>query len=380
VSGEQTIKLTAYFGERARAGNRLLADELLDSCARRAVRLSVLLRGIQGFGARQRLRSDRLLTLSEDLPLVSIAIDTRERIEALSDDLAGLAGDGLVTLERALLAEQRAPARRADAGERANGGESAQAGESTQASGGGQLGPRGSGVALPAAAEIKLTVCLGRHERVDGEPAFAAVCRVLRDAGVSGATVLLGVDGTVGGERRRARFFARNVGVPVLVLSVGQAESIERALAALARMLPSSLYITERVSVCRRDGELLRAPSEETPAGVESELAKLTVIVSEAYRHAGRPVYLELVSRLRAEGAAGATSLRGIWGFHGEHPPHGDRLLSLRRHVPVVTEVVDSPARIAALFAIADELTAERGLITSEPVPAGAPLGARPAL
>jgi PII-like signaling protein len=222
--------------------------------------------------------------------------------------------------------------------------------------------------------------CLGRHERIDGEPAFAAVCRVLRDAGVSGATVLLGVDGTVGGERRRARFFARNLGVPLLVLSIGQAESIERALAALAPVLPSSRYVIERIRVCKRDGELLHAPSDTTPAGLGPELAKLTVVVSEAARHAGRPVVPELVRRLRAEGAAGATSLRGIWGFHGEHPPHGDRLLSLRRHVPVVTEVVDSPARIATLFAIADELTAERGLVTSEPVPAGAPLGKRPAL
>ena len=33
----------------------------------------------------------------------------------------------------------------------------------------------------------------------------------------------------------------------------------------------------------------------------------------------------------------GATCLRGIWGFHGDHAPHGDRLLQLRRHVPVVT-------------------------------------------
>jgi PII-like signaling protein len=246
--------------------------------------------------------------------------------------------------------------------------------------GAGQLKPGASAVGPLAVAEVKLTVCLGRHERVDGEPAFAAVCRVLRHAGVSGATVLLGVDGTVAGERRRARFFARNAGVPLLVLSVGRAEPIERALATLTRMLPSSPYITERVSVCKRDGELLQAPSEEVPAGVGSELAKLTVVVSEAYRHTGRPVYLELIRRLRAEGAAGATSLRGIWGFHGEHPPHGDRLLSLRRHVPVVTEVIDSPARIATLFAIADELTAERGLVTSEPVPAGAPLGKRLAL
>lgn len=366
---EQAIRLTTYFGERVRAGQRLLADELLDLHARHEIRLSVLLRGIQGFGAKHHLRSDRLLTLSEDLPLVSIAIDTRRRIEALRGDLAALDGEGLVTMERAAVLDSPSPAGR-----------------------------------LPAGSELKLTVCLGRHERVGGEPAFAAVCGVLREAGVSGATVLLGVDGTVGGERRRARFFARNRGVPLLVLSVGEAEPIDRAAKTLAQILPSPLLTLERVQVVKRDGELLRAPvgalapavapaTDGAPAAGGEPLAgsapaasgedtrqKLTVVTSEAARHGGRPVYLELVRRLRAEGAAGATALRGIWGFHGEHAPHGDRLLSLRRHVPVITEMIDTPAQVKALFGIVDELTRERGLVTSELVPASAALRVPPAL
>ena len=78
----------------------------------------------------------------------------------------------------------------------------------------------------------------------------------------------------------------------------------------------------------------------------------------------------ELVRRLRAEGGrAASTTLRGIWGFHGDHPPHGDRLVAVRRHVPTVTTIVESPERLAAAFAIVDELTQERGLVTSEVVP-----------
>jgi PII-like signaling protein len=41
-----------------------------------------------------------------------------------------------------------------------------------------------------------------------------------------------------------------------------------------------------------------------------------------------------------------------------------------------VTIVVDSPERIAAAFAIIDELTTEQGLVTSEWVPAIRPGGA----
>jgi PII-like signaling protein len=73
---------------------------------------------------------------------------------------------------------------------------------------------------------------------------------------------------------------------------------------------------------------------------------------------------------LREAGAAGATSLRGIWGYHGDHEPHGDRFWTLRRHVPVLTVIVDTPERIRRWFPIVDELTDETGPVTSELVPA----------
>jgi PII-like signaling protein len=79
------LKLTMYFGERDRTAHGLLGDELMGLYARHRVRASVLLRGSEGFGGHHRLRSDRLLTLSEDLPLVSVAVDRRERMEALVD-------------------------------------------------------------------------------------------------------------------------------------------------------------------------------------------------------------------------------------------------------------------------------------------------------
>jgi PII-like signaling protein len=49
-------------------------------------------------------------------------------------------------------------------------------------------------------------------------------------------------------------------------------------------------------------------------------------------------------------------------------------LLQLRRHVPVVTIIVDTPEAISRSFEIVDEVTAEAGLVTSEMVPASAAL------
>lgn len=337
-AGEDCLKLTTYFGERDRTPNGLLADELLDIYGAHELQTSVLLRGAEGFGRKQHARTDRLLTLSEDLPVVSVAVDGRERIESVLQSVREIKRGGLITLERARLLS-------------------------------GEIGE----VTLPQelTESTKLTVYVGRGGRTQGTPPFVAVCDLLHRRGIAGATALLGVDGTRSGRRVRARFFAGNGQVPAIVVAVGSGEHIARVLPELGDLLSEPLLTLERVRLCKRDGELLASP-HELPGTDEHGMPlwqKLTVYTSHAATHEGRPLHMELVRRLRASGAAGATALRGVWGFHGEHAPHGDRLLQVRRHVPVVTVAIDTPERTARSFQIIDELTREHGLITSEIIP-----------
>jgi PII-like signaling protein len=337
------LKLTTYVGERARADGGFLADALVAIAARHGLRTSIVLRGIAGFGAKHHLRTDRLLTLSEDLPLVAIAVDRRAAIEAALADVRALPRfSGLVALERAqLLAGDAVAAPDADAS------------------------------AVLAGPGAKLTVYVGRQERAGGRPAHEAVVDLLHARGVAGATVLLGVDGTVGGERRRARFFGRNAAVPLMVLAVGDGDRLAAALPELHTLLAAPLATLERVQVCKRDGVLLERPralAGTDPSGLPV-WQKLTVLGSERARVGDEPQHRALVAALRRAGARGATSVRGIWGYHGDHPPHGDRLLQLRRHVPVVTTIVDRPDAIQRWFDLVDGLTTQTGLVTSEMVP-----------
>ena len=76
-------KLTSYFSERQRSEGRFVADALLDLYGQQQIAASILLRGTEGFGLKHHLRTDRSLTLSEDLPLVAVAVDRRPRIEAV---------------------------------------------------------------------------------------------------------------------------------------------------------------------------------------------------------------------------------------------------------------------------------------------------------
>jgi PII-like signaling protein len=184
--------------------------------------------------------------------------------------------------------------------------------------------------------------------------------------------VLLGVDGTARGQRERARFFSRNAEVPMMVVAVGSGDRIGQVLPELQALLRRPLVTLERVQVCKRDGQLL-APPAPLPAADEQGMAlwhKLMIFTSEAAQHGGQPIHRALVRRLRSAGISGATTLRGIWGFHGDHAPHGDRVLQLGRHVPAVTIVIDTPERVAIAFPIIDELTTEHGLVTSETIPA----------
>jgi PII-like signaling protein len=326
------LKLTSYFAERLRHGDRFLSDALLDLYSEHAVTTSVVLRGIASYGPHHELRSDRSLSLSEDSPIAIAAVDSIEKMTGLADQVAAMMSRGLVTLERA------------------------------------HLGGDGS---TPDAA--KLTVYVGRQDRADGRPAYRAVCEVLHRLGFAGASVFLGVDGTVRGQRRRARFFSRNIGVPVMIIAIGTGRQMTDALPELETLLREPLFTVERAQLCKRDGELLARPPA-LPATDEQGRPlwqKLMVYTSEAALHDGVPVHRAIVRRLfDSRSARGATVLRGIWGFHGDHTPHGDSWLQLARRVPVTTVVVDAPDRISATFEIIDELTHQHGLVTSELVPA----------
>jgi PII-like signaling protein len=347
----ECLKLTVYFGERDRAGGRFLADTLAEIYARHRLEISLVMRGVEGFGLRHHLHTDRLLSLSEDLPLVSVAVDSRPRIETALQEITQLRFDGLVTLERArMVGVSAGPVELAEP------------------------------VELPgeAAEATKLTVYVGRHQRVAGQPAYVTVVDLLRRGGSAGATVLLGVDGTAGGLRRRARFFGANADVPLMIIALGSSRSIASILPELRTNLSQPLVTLERVRICKRDGQRLAEPHQlpETDRAGLPVWQKLMVYTGEDSRSGDHALHHQLIRRLRAAGASGTTSLRGIWGYQGGERPHGDSFWKLRRRAPVVTITVDTPERARRWFALVDELTSETGLVTSEMVPAFRATGA----
>ncbi len=322
-------------GERHRHAGAFVADSLFDLFERRDLPISILLRGAEGFGAHHPLRTARLLTLSEDLPVVAVAVGDESVMLDTAAEVAELLPQGLIAIERIHLAtgmEEAEPITDFEPGQ-----------------------------------EAKLTIYCGRRWRDQGRAAHLRVVEALHDQGVAGAATFLGVDGTVHGHRTRARFLSANRNVPTMTIAVGQRAQMESALVVIRQAVPDAIITIERVRVCRRDGRALASPID--PADVEGAWHRFTVYTGSSVLRDGQPISAQLVRALRGAGALGATTTRGIWGYHGDHQPHGDSFWRLRRRVPAVVTCIDRAERTEEIFEVINAAASDTGLVTSEFVP-----------
>jgi PII-like signaling protein len=318
---EDGVILTSYFHERHRAGGKPLGEALMDLYGSQQVAASILLRGAEGFS----------------VIVAAIAVDTWPRIEAVFDQVTWLTRPGLVTVRQARLLT-------------------------------GEVDPVWLGE-NPGEA-TKLTLYFGSQDRVYQVPAFEAACELLHRRDIAGATVLSGIDGTTRGRRQHAQFLRRVADVPITVIAIGSGDRIGMTLPELGAMSRHPLMTVEKVLLCKRDGQLISRPRLDSRAAGQSTATrlKLTVYTSEATQHEGQPVYRALTRQLRSAGISRVTTLRGIWGFHGDRPPHGDRFLQPGHHVPVVTIMIGMPEQADEAFDVVDKITADRGLVTAETV------------
>ncbi len=79
----EMLQMRFYFGERDRDGDGPLDAAVIAACAHHGVSGAALLRAVEGFGAKHQMRTDRMLTLSEDPPLVAVAVGESGGIEKI---------------------------------------------------------------------------------------------------------------------------------------------------------------------------------------------------------------------------------------------------------------------------------------------------------
>ena len=95
------LLLRIYLGENDQWQGRPLYQAIVERMREKGLAGATVLRGIEGFGAKQHLHTTRILRLSEDLPILIEAVDSEEKIRAILPEMDEMLGDGLITLERA---------------------------------------------------------------------------------------------------------------------------------------------------------------------------------------------------------------------------------------------------------------------------------------
>lgn len=100
-------RLTVYVGEADTWRHRPLYTEIVHRAHAAGLAGASVFRGIEGFGTSSRVHTERLLSLSEDLPVVVVVIDTAERIDAFLPQVAELVAEGLVTVDDVAVAVHR---------------------------------------------------------------------------------------------------------------------------------------------------------------------------------------------------------------------------------------------------------------------------------
>lgn len=89
----------------------------------------------------------------------------------------------------------------------------------------------------------------------------------------------------------------------------------------------------------------------------------LRIFIGETDTWHGKPLYAAIIERLRDQGLAGATGIRGIEGFGAHSRIHTARLLRLSEDLPLLIEIVDREDRIRSVLPMLDEMVTE-GLVT----------------
>lgn len=98
-----------------------------------------------------------------------------------------------------------------------------------------------------------------------------------------------------------------------------------------------------------------------------SHAQRLTIYIDEPDKWQGKLLYMALLEKLRKAGLAGATVTRGIAGFGAHAHIHTATLVDVTAELPIIIQVIDTPARIAGVLDTVSQMVGE-GLITLEDI------------
>jgi PII-like signaling protein len=100
---EEGQLLRIFIGESDKYGRQPLYEWIVRKAREFGLAGATVFRGVEGFGARSRVHTAKILRLSSDLPIVIEIVDTPEKIEQFMPIIDDAIKEGLATLEKATI-------------------------------------------------------------------------------------------------------------------------------------------------------------------------------------------------------------------------------------------------------------------------------------
>jgi len=97
----ENVLMRIFIGEGDKFRQRPLFEAFVDLFRREGFAGATVLRGMAGFGAHSIYHTDKLLRLSQDLPIIVEVVDTQENIERVMPRIDEMMCGGLITIEKA---------------------------------------------------------------------------------------------------------------------------------------------------------------------------------------------------------------------------------------------------------------------------------------
>ncbi|HDQ13361.1 MAG TPA: DUF190 domain-containing protein [Sediminispirochaeta sp.] len=97
---EHAVLLRIFIGENDHYHGKPLYEQIVMKARELNLAGATVTRGILGFGADSRIHTSKILSLSEDMPVIIEIVDTEENIDKIIPFIDKTVEEGLVTLEK----------------------------------------------------------------------------------------------------------------------------------------------------------------------------------------------------------------------------------------------------------------------------------------
>jgi PII-like signaling protein len=220
-------KVTIYVGQDHQYHGESVYAAILEFLFYHKVSGASVTRGIAGFGADHQMHTDRVLALTENLPMKVEFIDTPEKVEQLLPKLHEMAGTGLIEVQDTTVVKPSGTAQQAASQE---------------------VTP-----SLKREGKAKLMrIFIGENDKWNGKPLYRALVESMRTNDIAGVTVYQGILG-YGANRRIHKDTALNLSHdrPVMMTVVDTEERLRAFLPVLDDMVQQGLVVFSDVDVIK---------------------------------------------------------------------------------------------------------------------------------